>query len=492
MSPFLPTISSTNQLRKAENKMSSDSTNSQGFVIKVPAYQKVAPVGGQIVRLHGRKTFVTMMKVSSLKDLMPEVKVGAMPSETNREVNEKRVAELAEYYTRIGDRVIIPPILADTHLDFEFQKGGEMQLDEENSVEVGILQIPLAVDDALIILDGQHRVAGLVKAYRETVAKLGNLQDERDRLMDQEQDPMQIQRLRDLSTQISTFEALMERFTRDTVTVEIRTNTPKELHKEWFVTIADNAKGINKSERARLDTINMSSLAAKQVCDKHPLLAGNIGEGGQPRIDFRNNMAKKTSDTIYSLDNIRNVVKNIAFSAAKKETAKMEREAVKKIDDIEAESMKFFDALVSSIPKYSQLSQITSGYTGGKFRKESLYASPTMLRALAGAYHELVLGSADGKKVSPLELKHNKNGFDQFVKLLKNLNEYMDLKVYGSEGEIDIHPKWRQTTLFRESGLAPQSGFQDLAKLVDLLTEWGKLGDVFVGKVYGSIKKPGA
>jgi len=39
-------------------------------------------------------------------------------------------------------------------LDFEFQKGGEMQLDEENSVEVGILQIPLAVDDALIILDG--------------------------------------------------------------------------------------------------------------------------------------------------------------------------------------------------------------------------------------------------------------------------------------------------------------------------------------------------
>lgn len=491
VSPFLRQIISTKKPRKAEIKMTTESSNNQGFVIQVPAYQKVAPVGGQIVRIHGRKTFVTMMKVSSLKDLMPEVKVGAMPSETNREVNEKRVAELAEYYTRIGDRVIIPPILADTHLDFEFQKGGEMQLDGQNSVEVGILQIPLAVDDALIILDGQHRVAGLVKAYRETVAKLSNLQDERDRLLDQEQDPMQIQRLRDLSTQITTFEALLDRFNRDTVTVEIRTNTPKELHKEWFVTIADNAKGINKSERARLDTINMSSLAAKQVCDKHPLLAGNIGEAGQPRIDFRNNMAKKSSDTIYSLDNVRNVVKNIAFSAAKKETAKMEREAVKKIEEIEAESMKFFDALISAVPKYSELAQITSGYTGAKFRKESLYASPTMLRALAGAYHELVLGSPDGKRVSPLELRHNKNGFDQFTKLLSNLNEFMDLKIHTSGSEIDIHPKWRETTLFRESGLAPQSGFQDLAKLVDLLTEWGRLGDVFVGKVYGSIKKPG-
>ena len=284
----------------------------------------------------------------------------------------------------------------------------------------------------------------------------------------------------------------MDRFNRDTVTVEIRTNTPKELHKEWFVTIADNAKGINKSERARLDTINMSSLAAKQICDKHQLLAGNIGDAGQPRIDFRKNMATKTSDTIYSLDNVRNVVKNIAFSASKKETAKMEREAVTNIETIESETMKFFDALVSSIPKYSQLAQITSGYTGAKFRKESLYASPTMLRALAGAYHSLVLGSADGKKVSPQDLKHNKNGFDQFVQLLKNLNEYMDLKSYSAGGETDIHPKWRQTTLFRESGLAPQSGFQDLSKLVDLLTEWGRLGDVFVGKVYGSIKKPGA
>ena len=174
--------------------MTTESTKNQGFVIKVPAYQKVAPVGGQIVRLHGRKTFVTMMRVSSLKDLMPEVKVGELPAETNREVNEMRVAAVADYYTRVGDRVIIPPILADTYLDFEFQKGGELELDTDNSVEIGILQIPLAVDDALIILDGQHRVAGLVKAYRETVAKLVNLQDERDRLMDQEQDPMQSQR----------------------------------------------------------------------------------------------------------------------------------------------------------------------------------------------------------------------------------------------------------------------------------------------------------
>jgi DNA-sulfur modification-associated len=471
--------------------MNSENSAGSGFVIQVPAYQKVAPVGGQVSHSNGRKTFVTMMKVSALKDLMPEVKVGAIPSETNREVNEKRVADLADYYKNNGDRVIIPPILADTYLDFEFQKGGELKVDNLNSIEVGILQVPLAVEEALIILDGQHRVAGLVKAYRETVAQLQNLHDQKERLLDQENDPLQREELRRISTQISTLEALLERFKRDTVTVEIRTNTPRDLHKEWFVTIADNAKGINKSERARLDTMNLSSLAAKKVCEKHPLLAGTIGESGQPRIDYRNNMAKRTSDTIYSLDNIRNVVKNIAFSAAKKETARLERAMLERIDSVENETMKFFDALVEKVSRFQELERITSGYTGVQFRKDSLYASPTMLRALAGAYHSLVIETKKTTKASAVaDLPHDSEGYEKFKQLLSNLNEFMDLKTYN--GEVDIHPKWRATTLFRESGLAPQSGFQDLAKLVELLTDWGRSGQVFTGSVYNSIKKAGA
>lgn len=477
--------------KKVSQEMSENQTGG-GFVIQVPAYQKVAPVGGQVSHSNGRKTFVTMMKVSALKDLMPEVKVGAIPAETNREVNEIRVANVADYYRNNGDRVIIPPVLADTYLDFEFTKGGELQVDQHNSIEVGILQVPLANEDALIILDGQHRVAGLVKAYKETVAQLQNLQDQKERLLDQENDLLQREEVRKISTQISTLEALLARFNRDTVTVEIRTNTPRDLHKEWFVTIADNAKGINKSERARLDTINLSSLAAKQVCEKHPLLAGTIGDDGHPRIDYRNNMAKRTSDTIYSLDNIRNVVKNIAFSAAKKETARLERAMLERINSVENETIKFFDALMSEVPNYADLAKINSEYTGAQFRRESLYASPTMLRALAGAYHSLVNANKKGQKTAAAaDLTHDSEGYEKFKSLLRNLNEFMALKVYGIDGEVDIHPKWRATTLFRESGLAPQSGFQDLAKLVDLLTEWGQTGRVFAGSVYDSIKKPG-
>jgi hypothetical protein len=325
------------------------------------------------------------------------------------------------------------------------------------------------------------------------VAQLNSLEEQRDRLLDQETDPLQQAELKKVNVQIQTLNALMERFRTDTVTVEIRTNTPKDLHKEWFVTIADNAKGINKSERARLDTINMSSLASKQICEKHALLAGIIGTNGQPRIDSRNNMAKRTSDTIYSLDNIRNVVKNIAFSAAKKETAKLERTMREKIDVVENETIKFFDALVLMVPEFTALAKSNSTYTGNQFRKESLYASPTTLRALAGAYHELVFkNGSNSKTANTLDLNHNREGYIKFTTLLENLNPYMSIEKYEQGGEVDIHPKWRQTTLFRESGLAPQSGFQDLAKMVQLLTEWGVLGEVFTGETYKSIRKPGA
>lgn len=91
-----------------------------------------------------------------------------------------------------------------------------------------------------------------------------------------------------------------------------------------------------------------------------------------------------------------------------------------KSDNIVAESLRFFDALVSNVSQYEQLSRITSGYTGVNFRKESLYASPTMLRALAGAYHALVLRDNSKERDRNLSaLNHNADGYVKFANLLK-------------------------------------------------------------------------
>ena len=460
---------------------------------------KTAPVGGQLVRRTGRNTVVAQLTVDSLRHLMPEVKPGAK-IDSNREVSLKRCEALAEYYIEKSDRWILPPILVDTELDLEFISQGTITVDNPtqhgkevvlNSVkiEVGVCQIPTSIKDAIIILDGQHRVGGLVMALNRTEAKKKKLLDEIDRLDDQEVDVMQQSKRKELAAELTACSKLLERFSLDTITVEIRTGTDRALHKEWFVTIADNAKGINKSERARLDTINMSSAAARGIVDLHPLLNGEIGELGDLRIDDRNNQAKKSTDSIYSLDNIRNVVKNIAFSPALKESARRER-TMNEARVIE-EGEFFFDILVAEVDKFKKLLPSTTTYTGKKFRKESLYSSPTMLRCLAGAYHNLALEVIDdSQNQGKITIKRNDKGEKLFINLLRNLNPYMDFIV--KKDSLDVDPLWRKTKLFRGTGIAPQSGFQDLSTLVGLLTEWGKEGKVFSGTLFDSIIRSGA
>jgi len=462
---------------------------------------KSAPVGGQMVRRSGKKTVVAQLTIDSLRHLMPEVIPGAH-IDANREVKAKRLEALADYYINNADRWILPPVLVDTELDLEFISQGTITvgnaklLGEDNStksvtIEVGVCQIPTAMEHALVILDGQHRIGGLVLAFNRTEARRLVLLDELSRLDAQEMDILQQSKRKELAADLEACNQLLDRFSQDTITVEIKTGTSLAIHKEWFVTIADNALGINKSERARLDSVNKSSAIARAIRDLHPLLSGEIGSRSpkDQRVDERNNQAKKASDSIYSLDNIRNVVKNIAFSPALKESAKRERSTQE--ESATKQGMRFFDILSDEVEQVKNLLPTAKGeYTGKDFRKETLYSSPTMLRSLAGAYHNLALKVIDDPQAPGMTtLQVDEDGVKKFIQLIRNLNPHM--KFIIEDGALDVDPLWRKTKLFRDTGIAPQSGFQDLSTLAALLTEWGKNGKVFDGTLFNQISATG-
>ena len=454
-----------------------------------------------MVRRAGKNTVVAQLTIDSLRHLMPEVIPGAH-IEANREVKAKRLEALADYYIGNADRWILPPVLVDTELDLEFISEGTIKvgnaslLGEDNSnkyvtIEVGVCQIPTSIKGALVILDGQHRIGGLVLAFNRTEARRMVLLEELSRLDSQEMDILQQGKRKELAADLEACNQLLDRFSQDTITVEIKTGTPLATHKEWFVTIADNALGINKSERARLDTVNKSSAIARAIRDLHPLLSGEIGSRSpkDPRVDERNNQAKKGSDSIYSLDNIRNVVKNIAFSPALKESAKRERSTQE--ESATKQSMRFFDILSDEVEQVKNLLPTAKGeYTGKDFRKETLYSSPTMLRSLAGAYHNLALKVIDDPQAKNMTtLQVDEDGVKKFIQLIRNLNPHMKFVI--NDGALDVDPLWRKTKLFRGTGIAPQSGFQDLSTLAALLTEWGKNGKVFDGTLFNQISETG-
>lgn len=297
---------------------------------------------------------------------------------------------------------------------------------------------------------------------------------------------------KELEDKLAAAEALIQRCAHETITVEIVMGVPLNLHKNWFTTVTDEATGINKSQRARLDLINKSSIVAKHIVGLHPLLKGDIGSGTGKclRIDESNTHAKKSSAAIFGLDNIRVVIKNLAWSAYEKESPRRERKM--REEALADQGINFFDLLCSEVVHFKKLLPgDTTGYTGKNFRKETLYSSPTFLRALAGAYHALALkivADPDPRIEGGETLEVNLDGVKKFSELLRNLNPYMDFK-RETDGTLFVDPLWRKTGLFRKSGLAPQSGFQELKLLADLLIEWGQDGKVFAGTRYDDAVK---
>jgi hypothetical protein len=429
--------------------------------------------------------------------MLPRVTPGEK-IDPNREVKAPKCYELRDYFINNPDSWIFPPIIVDTELDFTFDNKGTLKMDNPQllglgdlmplEIGIGILQIPISGGvSPLLILDGQHRVCGLVMVLEQAEVTRKNTLEAISLLDAQEVDVFQQSRRKELANQLAAAEDLLKRCATETITVEIKMGVPLAMHKNYFVTIADKSTGINKSERARLDQINMSSIVAKHIVGLHDLLKGDIGVGSKKtlRIDDRNNMAKKNTATIYSLDNIRNVVKNLAWSAYVKESPRRERTMSQKA--VTEQGCKFFDILRSEVEAFKKLDPSeTSGYGGKEFRNETLYSSPTILRSLAGAYHGLALKIVDDK--DPMieggtTLQVNQEGVDKFVQLIRNLNPYMEF-IQADYGSLIVPPAWKKTGLFRKNALAPQSGFQDLKSLADLLIEWGNKGEVFAGALY--------
>lgn len=120
------------------------------------------------------------MTIANLRDILPKVEPGEK-IDTNREVKEDKCYKLRDYFIENPASWIMPPILTDTELNLTMEKSGTLSMDtpqllglpEEQAldIEIGLLNIPMSMGvSPLIILDGQHRVCGLVMALAKAEA----------------------------------------------------------------------------------------------------------------------------------------------------------------------------------------------------------------------------------------------------------------------------------------------------------------------------------
>ena len=266
-----------------------------------------------------------------------------------------------------------------------------------------------------------------------------------------------------IQNKLDAVKSSIKRLASEQVTIEIITGVTLDDHKTYFVTIADNAKGINKAERVRLDENSKSSKIAKTLASTHPLLADNV--------DPRSATVRKAGKDFVSLSNVADFVRHACVGI----TGKMSlgREVWMPEAKMLEIATHFFDALQRNVDPYAKLAGKT--LEPKNLRATYLWGSPTIIRTLAGAYFDLAVKLEDSSET----LEWKESGHSKFVHLLKNLdNHVMVVKLDSSTGER-LAAQWIRTGLVPSGSIAPMSRAQDLKALSGLFSAWAETGEVF-------------
>lgn len=385
----------------------------------------------------GRSIFVIALPLHLIPSHLPKPDP-QQPFEGNRTVDLAHARKFAQYWMERDDWAC-PPILLDTNaklnFDVRFEAGG---------VQVGILSLPHNSVGTLDILDGQHRILGWYLALEQIA---GELKKAREQLVQARRvpDPLAIQVWED---KISRFEALEARLRNEYVTMELVGGVTLQEHKQAFADITNNARGITKSKTVEFDSVSVINRVTRDICSGHELLDG--------RVDFELDRAVGKNENFLSARNVSDIVRHVALGI--KGRMNPRREAAFSDEKLEKLTSAYLDTLTESFPQLQDL--VEGDTTAENLRKTSLLASPTILRVLAGVFHNLAV-----EMVSDVP-QLRAGGADEVRAFFEKLAPHMDAPV------LEGNP-WMETGVFpEEGGMAPGSRSQELSGLTETLTAW--------------------
>ena len=419
--------------------------------VSLGGYSASKTFAAQQVSRGGKTVYIISLPIQLVPVHLP-VADPTKPIELNRQVIKSHAEDFGDYWLKNPESWTVPPLLVDTQESLRF----EQRFAIENGPVLGVLSVPDYSNKVLRTLDGQHRIYGWfyvsdklfkdLSKNQEALAQANRTGTELDKQLAKEK--------------VASTKASIARLQNEQVTLEIITDVTEFEHQTFFTKIADSAKGINASERTRMDETNMTSRVAKKLASEIELLMN--------RIEMRKASVGKTSAQLFSIANIRDIVRHACFGIKGKVTMAREQETTDgNAFDI---TVNFLRAMVEAIPAMKQMEE--RNYLPKDLRKDSLLGSVTIWRCLAGAYNDLAVQDKDRVLV------WNKAGHDSFVKMVSELHKKMKITT-ESNGKKSIISNWEKTDCFNPGEAAPRSRAQDLRNLSALFTEWAKSGTIF-------------
>jgi hypothetical protein len=208
-----------------------------------------------------------------------------------------------------------------------------------------------------------------------------------------------------------------------------------------FFDIADNALGITSSVRARFDSRKVVNRSLEDVM-KHSLLVG--------RVDLEQDRISGTSPFLMGAKHVADIVRTVAVGIDGRVGRRLEDEL--REDALVQATNAFLDTLVDGFRDLARVADCQ--VLPEELRRASLLGSTSMLRILAGVYHELHAAGWDDEDTS-----------DFFAKL----SPLMDAPVRGDSPWVTEVP----SEIFSEGASAPKARRQDLRTLTDTISGWG-------------------
>lgn len=350
------------------------------------------------------------------------------PTEGNRRVREGHARGFGDYVREHEDWVS-PALLLRAPDIFEFETKEEIA-----GTQFGVLAVPRLARSDIRILDGQHRILGIHLAIQAIAT---DLEKQRDLLAKAKKNGSEPAVVKQIQETIKRLDEQRQRLDRDRISLQIVIEEDQGGFKQMFVDIADNALGITSAVRVRFDARKVVNRAVEPLL-KHALLQG--------RVDLEQDRIAAKNPNLLGARHVADLIRTVNVGIDGRVGKRLEDEL--REDALVDATGQFLDTLLEAFPA---LAQVADGELAPvELRKTSLLGASTMLRVLAGAYHEL---------------RKQKLEDEDIASFFASLDPHMAAPV----AEESIWVTQVPSEIFTAGASAPRSRRQDLRQLTDTI-----------------------
>ena len=401
------------------------------------------------IKRTGNSTYLFSLPIKIALEML-EIPDPAHPFPDNRRVSKKHAMDFGNYWESHEADWIVPPLLLDSSLTLNYESISK------NSNETELVNLELVGGDreTLRILDGQHRILGWYLKQLELESRMADATSAYNKLIisgAKRESELVIQ-------EIDHIDRLKERLQNEHVAINLLDSLTPQLHQQFFVDIAKNALGINKTVQAKFDSASIVNRVTQNLIKNHPLL--------ENRIDLEKTSCSGSNANLLTVVNISDITRHACFGVNRMVTLK--RENNYKDEVLEENVTAFLDSMVKHIP---QLQQVISGAMKPEALRENyMLGSGTIWRCLSGTFYEtcVIIDDDEGS------IEIDRTQLRKFEKFLGQFAENMVLP---------ISREWFATGLFPiKRSKAPSSRAQDLESMVSLMSAWTRNGRLFFPK----------